>query len=304
MTKKTRKHPVPCPLCDIDDFSVLYEPTVQAPDPASLYGAAAGIRGTQRIVRCKGCKMIYENPRFDEEIIIAGYADSEEDDHDSQHEMRVQSFSKAIAGLSDHLPPKGARVLDVGTAGGAFLDAASQQGYEAHGMEVSKRLVARGAKRGLKIQQGTIAQHPFQSHSFDMVCLWDVIEHVVSPKAMLREIKKLLRPNGVLLINFPDIGTRMARMAREKFWWIISVHLHHFTRDSIRELCDRTGFSVVHMQRYWQILQFGYLEQMATQLNVPLAKRIHSLTPTFIRNLPIPYYASQTTALARIQEHE
>jgi len=129
-----------------------------------------------------------------------------------------------------------------------------------------------------------------------------VIEHLPDPRTALVEIKKLLKPDGTLLINYPDIGTTQAKLAGKRFWWILSVHLHHFTRTSIQNICERTGFEVFKFRRYWQILEFGYLERMAVHYKIPLTALITKLTPKFIQNIPIPYYASQTTAIARIKK--
>jgi SAM-dependent methyltransferase len=292
----------PCPVCDSEKREKFLDPWVDEQDPAKLYGAASGIPGTQYLVKCTDCQMIYESPRFDAATIVKGYMASQEADHDSQYPMRVNSFYQTLVKHTHRLPPKGAKVLDIGTAGGAFLDAAKKFGYDAHGMEPSADLVARGKARGLQIEQGTIDNHTFEPNSFDMVCLWDVIEHLPDPKAALLEIRKLLKPDGIFLINFPDIGTTQAKLAGRRFWWILSVHLHHFTRNSIRDICDRTGFEVFHFQRYWQILEFGYLENMAVLYKIPLTALITKLTPGFIQRIPIPYYASQTTALARIRK--
>lgn len=291
-----------CPVCDSKKREKFLDPWVDEQDPAKLYGAASGIPGTQHLVKCTDCEMIYESPRYDAATIVKGYMASQEADHDSQYPMRVNSFYQALVKHARLLPPKGAKVLDIGTAGGAFLDAAKKFGYDAHGMEPSADLVARGKARGLQIEQGTIDNHTFAEGSFDMVCLWDVIEHLPDPKAALLEIRKLLKPDGVFLINFPDIGTTQAKLAGKRFWWILSVHLHHFTRKSIRDICDRTGFEAFHFQRYWQILEFGYLENMAVLYKIPLTALITKLTPGFIQRIPIPYYASQTTALARIRK--
>jgi hypothetical protein len=103
----------------------------------------------------------------------------------------------------------------------------------------------------------------------------------------------------VLLINYPDIGTWQARLAGRRFWWILSVHVQHFSRATIRDVCRRTGFDAFYFRRYWQTLEFGYLEQMAVHYKIPLAGLVKTLTPGAIQRLPIPYYASQTTALAR-----
>lgn len=294
------KADIECPVCDSGRFEVLMEPWVNESDPAKLYGAASGIPGTQRLVKCLDCGMIFESPRYDAQTIVKGYMASQEGEHDSQYPMRVYSFYRALKKHAKYLPSPGAKVLDIGTAGGAFLDAAKQYGYDAYGMEPSADLVTRGKARGLQIEQGTIESHSFAQGSFDMVCLWDVIEHLPDPKSALIEIRKLLKPKGILLINFPDIGTWQAKLAGKRFWWILSVHLHHFTRKSIRDICSRTGFEAIHFQRYWQTLEFGYLERMAVHYRIPLTALITRLTPDFIQKIPIPYYASQTTALVRI----
>ncbi len=289
-----------CPVCGSDHQVVKFEPWTAEDDPSKLYGAASGIPGTQYLVQCLDCEMIYESPRYDAETIVRGYMASNEAEHDSQYHMRVHSFFRALEKQAKRIPPSGSKVLDIGTAGGAFLDAAKKYGYDAYGMEPSADLVERGKARGLQLEQGTIESHGFEFGSFDMVCMWDVIEHLPDPKHALLEIKKLLKPNGVLLINFPDIGTWQAKIAGKKFWWILSVHLHHFTRKSVADICQRTGFEVIHFQRYWQTLEFGYLERMAVLYKIPLASLITHLTPKFIQRIPIPYYASQTTTIARV----
>ncbi|OOZ36744.1 class I SAM-dependent methyltransferase [Solemya velesiana gill symbiont] len=291
-----------CPVCDSEHYEVFIEPWVNELNPAKLYGAASGMLGTQRLVTCVDCGMIFESPRYDAATIVKGYMSSKEGEHDSQYKMRVLSFYRSLKKNANSLPDPGAKILDIGTAGGAFLEAAMQYGYDAYGMEPSEDLVARGKTRGLQIEQGAIENHSFEQGKFDMVCLWDVIEHLPDPKTALVEIRELLKPNGILLINFPDIGTWQAKIARKRFWWILSVHLHHFTKKSIKDICSRTGFDVFHYQRYWQTLELGYLERMAVHYRIPLTAFITRFTPDFIQRIPIPYYASQTTALARVQK--
>ncbi len=291
-----------CSNCGSSRHNIFLEPAINESDPAILYGAASGIRGAQRLVTCLDCGMIYESPRYPAEVIINGYIASEGADHDSQYRMRVLSFYKALKKNAKYLPLPGAKVLDIGTAGGAFLDAAKEFGFDVYGMEPSRDLVERGKARGLKIEQGTIESHGFAAHTFDMVSLWDVIEHLPDPKSALLEIRNLLKPNGVVLINFPDIGTWQAKLAGKKFWWILSVHLYHFSKSIICDMCQRTEFETIHFQRYWQTLEFGYLQRMAIHYKIPLTLLITKLTPQFIQRIPIPYYASQTTAIARLKE--
>ena len=246
--------------------------------------------------------MMYENPRIDEIDIIAGYRSSDDAGHDSQHQMRVESFYRALVKLRAHLPPSGARILDVGTAGGAFLEAAKRFGYRATGLEPSKYLVERCCSRGLQAKQGTIDDFDAKNETYDLITLWDVIEHLARPKDALQRIHQLLKPNGILLINYPDVGTWQAKLAGRRFWWFLSVHLSYFAPSSIKDICARTGFLVFYIRPYWQTLKFGYLQEMAIHYKIPLASFFHKLTPEFVRRIPIRYYARQTTALATRQE--
>src|SRR5690242_10386450 len=80
---------IPCPVCASRDFDITYEPWVAELDPAKLYGTATGIHGTQRLVTCKQCGLLYENPRYPADIIVQGYMASDDPGHDSQYAMRV-----------------------------------------------------------------------------------------------------------------------------------------------------------------------------------------------------------------------
>lgn len=299
MNEKNIKIDIPCPICASNKNKVKYEPRVIVDDPTKLYGAASGIPGTQRIVECEACQMIFESPRYPEKVILKGYTNSEESGHDSQYPARVRSFCNALKSLEKKLPKRGSKVLDVGTAGGAFLEAAGQFGYDAVGLEPSTYLVNKGNSRGLNLKQGTIDTHPFESSIFDMICLWDVIEHIVDPGEALKKISPLLKPDGILLINFPDIGTAIAKLAGKRFWWILSVHLHYFTQKTLGKMCEVNGFDAFYFKRYWQTLEFGYLEDIAIHYRIPTSGLLKKLTPAWIQKMPIPYYASQTTALVR-----
>jgi SAM-dependent methyltransferase len=228
---------------------------------------------------------------------LEGYAGSHGGGHDSQHEMRVRSFIFALKRHKKYLPAKNSSLLDIGTAGGAFLEAANIFGYKTFGIEPSIDLVNRGKARGLNIYHGSIENNELQDKKFDIICFWDVLEHVANPREVLRHAINLLSEDGVLLINFPNIGTMQARLAGKRFWWIISVHLVHFTNNTLDKLCLMEGLIPVRKKRYWQILELGYLVELAGKLGVPLISNWVKLLPKFIEKFPFVYYASQTTAI-------
>ncbi len=288
---------VKCPLCGSDSTREIIKPKIEINDPVKLYGAADGVTGTQRIVECLVCEMIYENPRLPIKVILEGYAGSHGGSHDSQHEMRIRSFAFALKRNKKYLPPKNSIVLDIGTAGGAFLEAANIFGYKTFGLEPSIDLVNRGKTRGLNVFHGSIENNMLQNKKFDLICFWDVLEHVANPREALQYAIKLLNENGILLINFPNIGTTQARLAGKKFWWIISVHLVHFTNKTLDKLCLTEGLIPVRKKRYWQILELGYLIELSGKLGVPLLSKWVKFLPKYIRKFPFLYYASQTTAI-------
>jgi SAM-dependent methyltransferase len=291
---------IPCPVCESLAYDVWIQPQRVENDPKKLYGAASGIKGVQQLVRCTTCSMIYENPRLSEEAIISGYMASEDSDHDSQYLMRKKSFYRALLRNRKNLPKVGSKVLDIGTAGGAFLEAAQEFGYDPFGLEPSVDLVNRGNARGLKIFAGTIENNELDIEKFNLICLWDVIEHLANPESSLLLAKKHLSTDGVVLINFPDIGTIQSKFAGKKFWWIISVHLHHFSKRTLDQICKKVGLIPVSKRRYFQVLEFGYLIEIASKLGVPFASTINRVIPKKIKSIPLAYYASQTTAVYKV----
>lgn len=294
--------PVACPVCDSKDFDVLYRPWRDVTDPVKLFGAASGERGTQQIVRCRNaaCRMIYVNPRYPDAVILQGYEGADNEGHDTQYESRVLTFFKSLEKHQAMLPPKGAKVLDIGCAGGAFVEAAKRFGYDATGLEPSRKLAASAQQRGLNVVPGIL--ETFQpNQTYDLITLWDVLEHVTNPQDTLAKCRTLLAPNGVLLVNYPDAGTWQAKLAGKNFWWFLSVHLHYFDRRSLRFLLDRMGYDLFSVTRHFQRLELGYLFDVARIYSPALAKVGSALIPPFMKKMLMPYYASQTTALARLK---
>lgn len=297
--KTWNRQAVACPLCGSAEAAAIIEPTQRIDDPKKLYGAASGIRGTQRIVRCRSCSMMYESPRLSEEAIVSGYASADDAGHDSQHAMRVKSFAWSLKRFGKRLPAPPATILDVGTAGGAFLEAARDFGYTPSGIEPSQYLTNAACDRGFDVRAGTLADGLFGDQRFDVISMWDVIEHLCDPRDAVKGVHARLKPGGVFLLNFPDSGTWQAKLAGKRFWWLLSVHVSYFTKKTMRKLLEESGFNVEKIARHWQVLELGYLFGIAAHLGVPLAGTVKKLLPGFIARIPMPYYASQTTVIAR-----
>lgn len=154
------------------------------------------------------------------------------------------------------------RILDVGSALGAFLKIAEAKGFRPEGVEISKFAAdfAR-EKRGLTVFNGDLEHFPEADGSFDAITFWDSIEHVTHPLENLRTAARLLRPGGVVLLttdNFDCLVADVARlMYRASFGTqryamervFIKPNRSYFTESTFRALLARCGLRVVEFEK-------------------------------------------------------
>jgi SAM-dependent methyltransferase len=143
---------------------------------------------------------------------------------------------------------KSGRALDIGCGRGLLLARLRDQGWQVQGTELSDTAARYGREvLNLDIQTKSLQEAGFPDASFDLVIIWHVLEHLYAPQEMLREIHRVLKPNGALLVAVPNFGSWEARFGK-RHWFHLNVpgHLTHFTSRTIeRELKD-AGFNVAH----------------------------------------------------------
>jgi len=160
-----------------------------------------------------------------------------------------QKFMKCLR-LLKGFREKG-RLLDVGCATGFFLELASQMEYEAMGVEISNFASKYGLEKlGVNILNKELRAAQFQDESFDIVTLWDVIEHFPDPRSELIEINRILVKGGIIGIITPDIGALLPRMLGKHWLELKRVpeHLSFFSRFSLRGFLRRCGFEVLNIR--------------------------------------------------------
>jgi len=160
-----------------------------------------------------------------------------------------QKFMKCLS-LLKGFREKG-RLLDVGCATGFFLEMASQMGYEAIGVEISHFASRYGSEKlGVNVLNKELRAARFQDESFDIVTLWDVIEHFPDPRSELIEINRILVKGGIIGIITPDIGALLPRILGKHWLELKRVpeHLSFFSRFSLREFLRRCGFDVLKIR--------------------------------------------------------
>ncbi|HMA33862.1 MAG TPA: class I SAM-dependent methyltransferase [Chloroflexia bacterium] len=135
------------------------------------------------------------------------------------------------------------RVLDIGCGRGLLLHQLRKRGWEVAGTELSEDS-ARYARDVLQIDVKTANIHDldYPAEEFDTVILWHVLEHITDPAGLLREVTRILRPGGTLLVAVPNFASVEARLARAH-WFHLDVprHLSHFTPAVLRALLQEAG---------------------------------------------------------------
>ena len=205
-----------------------------------------------------------------------------------------------IASVAD-----GKRVLDVGAAYGFFVAAARAAGLDAIGLEPVAPCAAFAARElGVEIRTGRIEDVALPRASFDVVTLFDVIEHLADPAAALRRIHELLAPGGTLVVETGDLGGLLARVVGSRWYYYDPPqHLTYFSLASLEHLLLRSGFTapvqVAHLGREVSVRNFFH--QLGRALGGPLGWLSQSVSRSPLARLtfPVPDRGNAFIAAAR-----
>ncbi|MEI6437685.1 MAG: class I SAM-dependent methyltransferase [Candidatus Omnitrophota bacterium] len=294
---------VMCNVCGADDPQEIYPATYKddrAENIVETFRSSGDETLVDRLVRCRRCGFQYLNPRLKAELVLQGYSGGEDQVFVSQAESREKTFDEALGSIEKMLPAKG-RVLDVGTAGGSFLAVARRRGWETAGCEPNRWLCSwAGSHYGLAVTPGTIFDMRLADASFDLVTLWDVLEHTPDPRRVLQECRRVLKPGGILVVNYPDIGSWIARMMGRRWVFLLSVHLYYFDRVTIRRLLKETGFEMTYSRPHWQKLELDYI-LLRMQAYVPAVPGLFRkvFAALGLKNAKVAYWMGQTLAIAK-----
>jgi SAM-dependent methyltransferase len=229
------------------------QPFLKLPD------ALLGLPGIFSLQRCQQCGLVYQNPR-PAEAEIGRYYPPEYDPYvippwqepnPLTRTIRLHGLRKRWGLIESWAPPQpgGRTILDVGCATGVFL-AAGAPTWEKVGVELSPT-AAQAARDefGLTVHTGMLEEAPLADQSFDVITMWDVLEHLHDPRRTLAHVHRLLRPNGYFIFRVPNLDAWDARLAG-RYWAGLDQPRHLFVPDerAIQDLLAATGFASVEQQ--------------------------------------------------------
>lgn len=148
----------------------------------------------------------------------------------------------------------GGKLLDVGCGTGHFLKFLKNRypSWETFGVEPSDLLRKFAIQNtGSSIKNGKLHKIPFADEYFDVITCYDVLEHSVDLKKNILELKRVLKPDGLLFIQAPNYKSAMARLTGNRWdWWCIPDHVLHFSYDFLRTYVRKNGFTILENYTY------------------------------------------------------
>lgn len=238
-----------CPLCHSSEHQSLYP---------QIY---------PRIVRCLSCNLIYTNPRLKEKYLKKLYNQQYFQNENSStfgyqnyladQEKIKKTFEKRLKRI-EKMQKKG-KLLDLGCAAGFFLQVAAENGWQVEGVEISP-FVANYARSHLhlNVHQADLQEINFPQKSFDLITLWDVLEHLSDPLFTFKKIRKILKDDGLLVFSTPDVDSLPAKLTKHRWvgYKLSDEHLTYLSLATLRSLCKKTGFEIVKSHHLGKFVSF------------------------------------------------
>jgi SAM-dependent methyltransferase len=248
-----------CDLCGADTYDVVLPNTIRRTIGASDFSVCGELHEHPQIVRCQVCSLVYANPRDAVGSLHAKYEAVEPDAYLAEDSSRRATFRGIVSTLQKRIGA--GRVLDVGCSAGLFLEVLPSC-YEGYGLEPSVQAAQVAQRRlGSRVRCGSLRDATFDEGMFDLVTLWDVLEHLERPRHALAAIHRWTRPGGWLALITPDMGSPTARLLRGRWPHLIRQHLYYFTQTSMDRLLASSGYQVIERPLLLRQFTLKYLLQ-------------------------------------------
>lgn len=243
-----------------------------------------------RFVRCTACGHVsVASTLTDAELAhkyeTAFFSGGAYADYARDRQTLQRNFARFIDLLRPHCPGPGGPLFEVGTAYGFFLQLAGRY-WRVSGVDISAPATSFAREAlGLDVTCGDFLRLPLAPRAYDVVVMWDTIEHLRRPKAYVEKASEILKPGGILALTTGDVGSLVARV-RGRSWRLYHppFHLHYFSRDTITRLLQRCGLEVVEIRA---VGFFRSVDTMLFRLSHDRASTIHRVLYRIVKGTRI-----------------
>lgn len=240
-------------------------------------------------VRCKACRLVYENPRLTESELKEYYSKESyyfspnEGEETSGYQDYFTECSPAHWKMYFDVVEKYAgkaqgQYLDVGCGTGGLLKVAQTRGWKSLGVEISRWAIETGRKDGLEILEGSLQDLGLPGDSFQAISMFDVLEHVTAPRELMQEVYRVLKPGGTMIAETPNVnGFFVTHLYREDADLVKPrAHICLYSPDSARRLMEKSGFSTYSISTFPYCRRFtpGYFKRLLISRILPKRKPV------------------------------
>lgn len=241
------------------------------------------------LLRCKKCGLIFVGRRPEpaelKKIYGRSYfknADSNSigyEDYPADKPNIVKTFEKRLKNIEKLYPGKG-KILDLGCATGFFLEVAENRGWTPYGVEISDYAGDMAKKRfGDRIFQSVFDRALPNSGFFDIITMWDYIEHIPNPGRELNRAWQLLKKGGMLVLSTPDADSLTHKIFRDRWMgYKDQEHLYYFSGKNLKILLEKTGFEILKSEKTGKYVSFALFAKRLGLYNKFLADILKFLT--------------------------
>ncbi len=198
-----------------------------------------------RHVRCKSCGLVFVNPRLSDHLDIQTRTGTGSMGEDRLTSAQVRRLRRELTRLEQFRYLN--RILEVGSGRGWFLTEASKAGWETWAVEINSDALQSLRSKGI----GNIITQPAEDlqvpdNSVDVIRMWDVIEHLRSPRKAVKAIYNALRPGGLFTLSTTNFASLSRRVNGPEWVYLNGAdHIFLFEPATIKRLLTETGFSDV-----------------------------------------------------------
>lgn len=260
-----------CPICESKDVELActVEDTLIPLINNSLPRGTKKLADiTNNVCKCNACGVGFLSPRLNpmslKVIYQRWYAYTYAGIfNDENHKVfRLEEFKNSHIQLLEKYCEKKGRLLDVGCGTGLFLRLAKERGYDVLGLEFDEKTSKFGAKENdVEIKHGTIDDVLDAAEEFDVITMFDYLEHSENPKLDLIRLRKLLNKSGLILIRVPNYKGLQSVVMGRHWLAIICNHLFYFNRRSLEDLLSSAGFEPISFSAKNSISQKAIISQ-------------------------------------------
>lgn len=262
------------------------------------------IKGEFELFECQNCKLVWLYPPLKdtelEKYYPEDYVSFPKAIDTEKNLLRKLDRQFGVSKRAKRVMQKGekaGKILDVGCATGIFLNEMKKYGWDCYGIEPSA-YAAHYAQEffGIQVSNCLFEDNDYPDSFFNVITMWDVLEHVPSPQLALDEVNRLLKPNGLLVLSMPNTNA-WEKIFFGKYWagWDIPRHTYIFNDKNISDLLIHHNFRINEISSFTGRHGVLYLSTLfwlnSNQFPVYIKNSILFLVKSIVaRILTYPYY--------------